>query len=290
MSDFDDDLNLDDFAFAKPLPPKRHSTQLLAVNKSSKGSLWSEKHSPKSANQLAVHPKKIEEVKSWLLKQNNSSRRPGIVIITGPPGCGKTATVQTLANDMAIHVQEWVNPNEHVEYVARDDFMFNDSIPYVSQTAAFRTFMLRANRYNVLGKNGGKIILLEELPSFAFRNTSDFHNILRCYKRQFPVIIIQSETSGKDDRIRTLFPPDFLTELGVDQIHFNPVAPTNLVKALSAIVQAERASGQFQVPDKAVLTSLASSVNGDVRGAINALQFACLKGFSIIFFSITSLF
>ena len=34
----------------------------------------------------------------------------------------------------------------------------------------------------------------------------------------------------------------------------------------------------FEVPDKNVLDGLVTSCAGDIRGAINALQFTCLKG------------
>lgn len=33
-----------------------------------------------------------------------------ILLLTGPPGCGKTATIQILAKDLDIQVQEWTNP------------------------------------------------------------------------------------------------------------------------------------------------------------------------------------
>lgn len=35
---------------------------------------------------------------------------------------------------------------------------------------------------------------------------------------------------------------------------------------------------KFSVPSKAVIESISMSSAGDIRGAINALQFACLKG------------
>ena len=37
-------------------------------------------------------------------------------------------------------------------------------------------------------------------------------------------------------------------------------------------------SHKFTVPSKNVIESIAMSSAGDIRGAINALQFACLKG------------
>lgn len=33
-----------------------------------------------------------------------------ILLLTGPPGCGKTATLQILARDLGFQVQEWTNP------------------------------------------------------------------------------------------------------------------------------------------------------------------------------------
>lgn len=33
-----------------------------------------------------------------------------VLLLTGPAGCGKTATVQILAKDLGIQVQEWTNP------------------------------------------------------------------------------------------------------------------------------------------------------------------------------------
>ena len=33
-----------------------------------------------------------------------------VLLLTGPAGCGKTATVQILAKDLGVQVQEWTNP------------------------------------------------------------------------------------------------------------------------------------------------------------------------------------
>ena len=80
---------------------------------------------------------------------------------------------------------------------------------------------------------------------------------------------------------------------------FNPVAHTSLVKTLQKIATTEcqkKASGgsksggskratskepqevKFHMPSKDVIECLAASSAGDIRSAVNALQFACLKG------------
>ena len=42
-----------------------------------------------------------------------------MLLLTGPPGCGKAATVHVLAKEMKLFVKEWINPL---------DFRFYDSI------------------------------------------------------------------------------------------------------------------------------------------------------------------
>ncbi len=239
--------------------------------------LWIERHQPKTVSDLAVHPKKIDEIKFWF--ENNvlgkkavkgkqvklqsslisivlyviyhttdnkgwfvndvmlmhywsifnprclligtiftysniqkchkiinpstlrlktfmsNFQKQDILLLTGPPGCGKTATIKALANNLRISIQEWINPTESSDFVAKSDtrvgfFNPSDDIPYVSQTNSFKTFMLRANRYKVLSglfennsdsdqnEFGAKIVLIEELPPFALRKKEDFQEIL----------------------------------------------------------------------------------------------------------------
>ena len=54
---------------------------------------------------------------------------------------------------------------------------------------------------------------------------------------------------------------------GIRHIAFNPVAPTNMVRALASVAKEESTSGvrEFRVPDKDSLTALAESSSGDIR-------------------------
>lgn len=74
---------------------------------------WVDKYKPETQHELAVHKKKIEEVETWL-KAEVLERQPkqggSILLITGPPGCGKTTTIKILAKEHGIQVQEWINP------------------------------------------------------------------------------------------------------------------------------------------------------------------------------------
>ena len=213
--------------------------------------------------------KKVNEIK-WWLQTNFAKPNPGILLLTGPPGCGKTATLKVLAKELSYSIQEWTNPTESTSYSSDT---FND-IPYVSQTNSFRNFMLRASKYKLLGGGKFKMILIEDLPPFAFRNTSDFHDIIKSMHRLFPLVFILSEISGKEDLKKSIFPPEFLEDLKIYEINFNAAAPTILTKTLLQIAQLEKSA----IVDKNVLSSIAASSNGDIRAAINSLQMASITG------------
>ena len=95
-----------------------------------------------------------------------------------------------------------------------------------------------------------------------------------------PVVVIMSDVgeSGKKGK-GALLPQDWLTRVGAKTVAFNPVTTTNMVKLLTRIALEESQKGgrRFRVPEKAALENLAESVGGDLRGAINALQFSCLN-------------
>jgi cell cycle checkpoint protein len=293
--------------------------KLHDINQSS---TWNAKYAPQNVSDLAVHPKKIEEVKTWLLSYSDSIQNTNvhhelsknILLLSGPPGCGKTATVLALSKELNLSIQEWCNPSSAIDYNRGDDSEFetgdsqyipkDDTVHYESQITAFTSFMLRASRYGMLpgisieqscplgnAKNkeqnmicDRKIVLIEELPSFAYKDTNEFHSILKQYQRRshskFPLVIIQSESKSsgsKEDSFRKLFPPDFLLDNCIHHIQFNAINPTNMLKALTsvAMIESSYSAKSVQIPDKSSLTALAASVNGDIRAAINALQFTC---------------
>ncbi|KAJ8781952.1 hypothetical protein J1605_010700 [Eschrichtius robustus] len=215
---------------------------------------WVDKYKPETQHELAVHKKKIEEVETWL-KAEVLERQPkqggSILLITGPPGCGKTTTIKILSKEHGIQVQEWINPV--LPQFQNDDFkeIFNPEssfhvFPYQSQIAVFKEFLLRATKYNKLQMLGDdlrtdkKIILVEDLPNQFYRDSHTLHEVLS----------------------------------------FNPVAPTIMMKFLNRIVtkEANKDGGKIVVPDKASLELLCQGCSGDIRSAINSLQFSSSTG------------
>ncbi|TSR04324.1 Cell cycle checkpoint protein RAD17 [Bagarius yarrelli] len=253
---------------------------------------WVDVHAPQTQAELAVHKKKVEEVESWLkvhLDLKSTNKGGAVLLLTGPSGCGKTATVRILTKDVCCHIQEWSNPTT-AEYKTDDSFRDNfdpssrfNSFHSSSQTAAFQEFLLRANKYNRLQMSGDdraqerKIILVELFPDFV--SLKDFPN--QFYRQPgclHDILSLSGDTSS-----RLLFPKNVQEELSIHHISFNPVAPTSMLKVLSRIatIEANKSAGRISVPDKAGLEQLCSGSSGDIRSAINSLQFSSFTDFSL---------
>uniref|UniRef100_A0A8C5AE95 RAD17 checkpoint clamp loader component n=1 Tax=Gadus morhua TaxID=8049 RepID=A0A8C5AE95_GADMO len=243
--------------------------------------------------ELAVHKKKIEEVENWIRTHTDPTTSKGgiIALLTGPSGCGKSATVQVLAEELGFRLQEWTNPSNVSEYRADPELKvtsrFNGFLS-TSQTGLFQEFLLRANKYNCLqmvgeqGPKDRKLILVEDFPNNFFRQPGSLHDILRRFvkTRRCPLVFIVSENLSGDSHSRLLFPKEIQEELSICNISFNPVAPTTMSKILLRIatLEAAKTGGRLCVPDKDTLDILCSGSSGDVRSAINSLQFSSLAG------------
>ncbi|CZR53879.1 related to cell cycle checkpoint protein RAD17 [Phialocephala subalpina] len=271
---------------------------------------WADRFAPVNLDELAVHKKKVSDVRTWLENVLSGRMRQRLLILKGGAGTGKTTTIQLLAKAMDCDVLEWHNP---VGSVASSD-------GYLSMAAQFEEFMGRGGKFGQLDifstdpalqtkpednplDRRKNIILIEEFPNTFTRSstaTQSFRSSILSYLASntphlsmfnsnssepvTPVVMIISETlltttsaSADSFTAHRLLGAEILQHPGIGVIEFNAIAPTILAKALETVVQKEsRKSGRRKTPGPMVLKKLGEI--GDIRSAVAALEFLCLRG------------
>ncbi|KAI1425326.1 cell cycle checkpoint protein RAD17 [Xylaria sp. FL1777] len=269
---------------------------------------WSERFGPTNLKELAVHKRKVTDVRKWLEEVMGGRMRQRLLILKGAAGTGKTTTLRLLARDMRCEILEWRNPTASPR--GHQGFQ--------SISVQFAEFIGRGGKFSQLdlglddslsknsenSDNTPKIMLIEEFPN-TFARSSTALTSFRKAVLQFlatntpslslfgtatsrdpitPVVMIISETlltttSASADSFTThrLLGPEITRHPGTCIIEFNAIAPTLLSAALELVVQKEaKRSGRRRTPGPLVLKKLGEI--GDIRSAISSLQFLCLKG------------
>ena len=64
---------------------------------------WAEKYRPKNLSEIIGNTRTINELQKWASSWGGKMTKKG-VILSGPPGCGKTSAAIALANDMGWEI------------------------------------------------------------------------------------------------------------------------------------------------------------------------------------------
>ncbi|CDW98051.1 hypothetical protein, partial [Sporisorium scitamineum] len=109
-------------------------------------SLWSERLAPHTGDDLAVHPKKVAQVRTWLEEAFSSkvaaAKHRKVLALTGPAGACKSATIRALASsqDLDFEILEWHN----------DQPSFDPNNPSASFIERFTDFLSKAAKFPTL--------------------------------------------------------------------------------------------------------------------------------------------
>mmetsp|Transcript_17563 Transcript_17563/g.52740 ORF Transcript_17563/g.52740 Transcript_17563/m.52740 type:complete len:844 (-) Transcript_17563:602-3133(-) len=109
---------------------------------------WTKQYSPAFAEHLAVAKKKVQELRTWLEQQElglqRQYRSSRVLLLTGPPGSGKTTALKVLATELGFEICEWQPPAalswEECEH-SRQGML---PLGYTSKLAEFADFASRA--------------------------------------------------------------------------------------------------------------------------------------------------
>ncbi|GAV04430.1 hypothetical protein RvY_14705 [Ramazzottius varieornatus] len=234
--------------------------------------LWDKKHSPQNKSELAVNPRKIAEVEAWMKDAQNNGK---LLVLTGPAGSGRSATVKAIAKEAKVKLSEWKSST-----YAPFDKDTEERTYYEPQDVQFDHFLHSSNRRSVMedaAEATATIVLLEELPESYARNPVKFHDLIRRNlnaKNTIRLVFILTEDFAGNSRFYTMFPASVVSQLAITVINFNPITSPSMRKALTAISRKELAGTNIPVPTEKI-EELATSGRGDLRACLTSLQFYC---------------
>ncbi|GMR36526.1 hypothetical protein PMAYCL1PPCAC_06721, partial [Pristionchus mayeri] len=195
--------------------------------------------SPRTSNDLHMHPRKLTEIRNWMGRDVPR----GMLLLTGPPGSGKSTAVRVLGSKLNIVITEWIESDHEIE---------EDSFQEILLTRP-------------LNRNG--ITLVRHLPHSLYNDIARFNELLRSIPSCSSIIFCLPCTVSTWylNPIR-LFNLKICEELRISQITTNPFALTFLTKAMKSVI------GKNSDCRDAELTEIAKIADGDIRKALIILD------------------
>lgn len=201
---------------------------------------WAVKHKPRSMAEVVGNKEAIQALIDWIKSWEKGTPKKRAAFLFGPPGVGKTVTVETLANDLKM---EFVEKNA-------SDYRTEEAINH---------FAGLASQYGSLF-GGKRIVLLDELDGLT--GTSDRGGVKAITDvvktAQCPVVLISN--SAYDTRFLALRTYCLLIE-------FKKPSASDVMKHLERITK-----GEVIFADESALRFIAQRAEGDVRSAVNDFQ------------------
>lgn len=201
---------------------------------------WTIKYKPRSLSEVIGNEEAKKKIVEWLRSWEKGIPEKRALFIYGPPGVGKTATVEALANDFNLEI------------------IMTDASTYRTEETV-RRFAGRASQLGSLfGKK--KIIVFDEVDGITgTADTGGLSEIIRVIERTMvPVILIAND--AWDPRFAPLRNLSLLVE-------FKRLSVTEVMKHLARICSREGI-----VAEEKALRFIAERSSGDVRSAVLDLQ------------------
>jgi replication factor C large subunit len=213
---------------------------------------WTEKYRPKTLKQVVGNAKAIRKIVRWLKEWRARVPAKSAILLHGPPGTGKTVTVEAIAHDYVFHLTEtnasdFRTPKRIAKAIAR-------SIDYQTIDTLLRD------------EEVGRIVLFDEVDGLTGReDRGGVGAILRVVKNsRIPVFLTANDAYRPS--LRSLRSQCLL-------VQFDALSENEVAAHLKGIC----ANEGIDAEDEAV-TLLAKNAAGDMRVAISDLQVLCETG------------
>lgn len=260
--------------------------QVLAEERNKKKELWVDKYKPRSLEELAVHKKKVEEVRTWFeerLKRSKQGNYNHALLITGQTGTGKSETVRVIASHLGAILCEWKTPTPTIwqEHVHNS----GSGIRYTSKLDEFENFVERVRKYGIISSSDRKgsqktyFLLIDDLPVISGKVSYErlricLHLLVQSIRVPTAIIVTDCGQSDSADYSMRCWEELQLSiqSAGACKVAFNPITVNSIKKTLSRICREEHKTVTAEQNDL-----IAKASGGDIRHAILSLQYFCLK-------------
>ncbi|KIM70458.1 hypothetical protein SCLCIDRAFT_1142108 [Scleroderma citrinum Foug A] len=204
------DLTTDDAPNSTPLSQSRSFSEPSRKDVKGKGKetsplaeveddrLWVDKYEPTSEAELAVHKRKVEDVRQWLLEAFEGGpsaklrKYRRVLALTGPAGTAKTTTLRVLSRELGFQILEWRNGmNERRAHFYNEDFIPDDSRPDTEALFdKFQAFLARAmSCSNIFG--GDASATTSQLPSQSQGHRTQDRTALQIHPPKRQVVLLE---------------------------------------------------------------------------------------------------
>ena len=201
---------------------------------------WTVKHKPKILSEVVGNEEAIQRLLGWVKSWDKSIPKRRAAFLHGPPGIGKTVTVEALANDLNMELVER-NASDHR-----------------TEEAVKKFAGLASQSGTLFGKK--RLILFDEIDGITGREDRGGVGAITQIAKAALVPIILIANNAYDPRLGSL-------RFYCEAIEFKKPAAGAVMKHLKRICDREGINA-----DEAALKFLAQRSEGDVRSAVNDLQ------------------
>ena len=199
--------------------------------------MWSESYRPRSLGDMVGNDEVREKLLAWLSKWKKGGKA---VMLVGPPGTGKTTTVQLAAKKLGLNLVQ-LNAGDR-----RTKQMLAEKLGEALQTVS------------LFGER--TLVFLDEVDGLAGRADYGAVEFIRDAVRGSQNPIVMAANDAESDEVRKL------SSVATSLVFVRP----SDAEVAGRLVKIAAAEGVEVSKDEAL--RVAASANGDIRSAINSLQ------------------